>query len=224
MSGILDKILSGALLNSDYELEKWFKPKTDETGANDQRLSAVSKELTEAYSAIKIRGSNSPVSPNSWLRNLTYRFISHYLNWDALDVLERRANLRRKVARGRIGDPNPFQIGLSAIFAAEPELLSASSKERMGKEMWFAYRHFIQPKDLRKFLSEISLASIPHFLKQQYVFPRMRRTVIKNLATRQCHPVLLASYQPEILEKADAKFAKTNADAVKKISTVVERG
>ena len=44
-------------------------------------------------------------------------------------------------------------------------------------------------------------------IKQQYVVPALREFVLENLAMRQCHPILRASYQPDLLIEADRMFA-----------------
>lgn len=92
--------------------------------------------------------------PNFWLRPVSYHLISQFLNSDQVEVFVRRAINFGRYSRGEHSGLNHFQLGLMAIFAHDRDVLRERDRERFGRQMAYAYSHFVPTPFLNGFLYE----------------------------------------------------------------------
>lgn len=87
-----------------------------------------------------------------WLKVTCYSLVSEMLRLDQADVFDSRIKQHGRYPRGPRGAPNPFQTGLMALFANDPSALDARDRERIGKLLWYAFRHYVPVEFLIGFL------------------------------------------------------------------------
>lgn len=90
----------------------------------------------------------------AWLAVTAYEVIGEMVRNELDDVFERRIAEHGRRRRGRTGNPNRFQVGLLAIFADGLDAVNARDRERIGKKLWRAYRHYVPPQFLTGFLMQ----------------------------------------------------------------------
>lgn len=89
-----------------------------------------------------------------WLEVTCYALLVQMLNLDLAGLFDERIRQHGRYSKGSRGNPNCFQTGLMALFADDAECLGARDRERMGKRMWRAYRHYVPPVFLLGFLEQ----------------------------------------------------------------------
>jgi hypothetical protein len=90
----------------------------------------------------------------SWLAVTAYEVIGELVRNEQDDMFEMRIAENGRHRRGRIGSPNRFQVGLMALFADDPDAVNARDRERIGKKLWRAYRHYVPPQFLIGFIMQ----------------------------------------------------------------------
>lgn len=90
-----------------------------------------------------------------WLKVTSYVVLTEMLRLELDDVFETRIKKHRRYPRGQRGHPNRFQLGLMALFAEQPNILNPRDRERLGKQLWQAHRHYVPPAFLLGFLSQL---------------------------------------------------------------------
>lgn len=96
-----------------------------------------------------------------WLRVECYNFLRPVIfqpDWHSL-FAERIALYGHDILPRR-GARNPFQLGLIAIFAHRLHLLTHQERELLGKQLWYACRHFIPPHLLVPFITSVGTSKI----------------------------------------------------------------
>lgn len=113
-----------------------------------------------------------------WLKPVCYHAIICCLHNDAFDALERRIEKHQRFVRGADKDRSVFSTGLMGIFAHEESLpieqtrrldtekpegqkvsartkrkmiIDEKSRHRMAEEMWWGFRHYVEPAELVQF-------------------------------------------------------------------------
>lgn len=106
----------------------------------------------------------------AWLAVTAYEVIAEMLNNELDDVFEICIEENGRHRRGRIGSPNRFQVGLMALFADEPNAVNTRDRERIGKKLWRAYRHYVPPELLTGFLMQPKGELLPgHDLSRDFM-------------------------------------------------------
>lgn len=106
----------------------------------------------------------------SWLAGTAYEVIGEMVQNEVDDVFEMRIAENGRHRRGRIGSPNRFQVGLMALFADDPNAVNARDRERIGKKLWRAYRHYVPPELLIGFLMQPKGELLPgHDLSRDFL-------------------------------------------------------
>lgn len=77
-----------------------------------------------------------------------------WLSEEGEGLLKERIDVYRASRRGRRGNPNPFQLGLAAIFAHVPRAIDAREREVDGLKLWYAAKHLILPGMLEPFIGQ----------------------------------------------------------------------
>lgn len=93
-----------------------------------------------------------------WLKRSCYALIAEILDIDREDLFDSRNRRHGRYARGKKGTPNAFQSGLMAIFADDRRALNSRDRERFGKQLRLAYRHYVPPEFLIGFLYQHELS------------------------------------------------------------------
>ena len=92
-----------------------------------------------------------------WLTQASYEALSSLID-DDLEGLRQLFADRIKESHGERAPRdslNMFQVGLMAIFAHNPAALHRRTRERIGKELWHAFRHYVPPAFLLGFLTQV---------------------------------------------------------------------
>jgi hypothetical protein len=89
-----------------------------------------------------------------WLKVTAYIILKEMIFLELDDVFEQRIRQYRRYPRGERGRPNRFQMGLLALFAEDAKALSSSDRQRIGKLLDVAYRHYVRPEFLIGFLAQ----------------------------------------------------------------------
>lgn len=82
---------------------------------------------------------------------------------DLTNIFEERIKDCKRNPRRKREGLNPFQHGLMALFAdaretknvPNPKAISPRDRERIGKELWYAYRHYVPQEFLAGFLKQV---------------------------------------------------------------------
>lgn len=119
--------------------------------AESTRLFDQAVRVIQGEWRLRIGPSNRDLG---WLKRACYTLIAEILALDQADVFEDRIRAHGRYARGARGRPNIFQTGLMAIFADDRLALNARDRERFGKQLWTAYRHYVPAEFLIGFLSQ----------------------------------------------------------------------
>lgn len=77
-----------------------------------------------------------------------------WLSEEGEGLLQERIDVYRTSRRGRRGSPNPFQLGLAAIFAHVPGAIDAREREIDGLKLWYAAKHLILPGMMEPFIGQ----------------------------------------------------------------------
>jgi hypothetical protein len=105
----------------------------------------------------RTRGIDAPSGDESqhvWLRRVAYDLITRLIRQGDTELIFDRIHRHRTSIKGRPGAPNIFQSGLKAFFAHRPKNLAARDQERFGKQLMFAFIHFVPPPFLEGFLHQ----------------------------------------------------------------------
>ncbi len=162
-------------------------------------------------------------SANDWVKRICYRMIELHIHEERFHELEDRISRYERRRRGIKGDPNPFQTGLLAIFAHNPkiqrpskkapgeidlvELMGTHDRERFGKQLFYAYRHFIPADRLARFIA-FSYTHRKHSeLPNDFIDPLFNAHVAHHLADAEVDLEDRRDY-PDAIEKAAAELNK----------------
>ena len=146
----------GVFLNGSesHQFERPWSYDTDWPRKFERISSVVALEYEEKKN--KNRVGKRRDGENAWLMRVAYDLLLPMLEDGQLDLLilhcERHG---RYAARGRPEDLNPFQIGLMAIFARWPKSISPQTRERLGKRLWHAARHYVPLEFLTGFIKQL---------------------------------------------------------------------
>lgn len=195
----------------------------DEAGL-DQACKTIAESFEDGFSpGAKQTKRFEQESANDWVKRICYRMIELHIREDRLDELTDRIDRHERGRRGVKGDPNPFQTGLLAIFAHSRkiqrpskkapgetelvELIGTHDRQRFGKQLFYAYRHFIPADRLARFIA-FSYTHRKHSkLPNNFIDPLFNAHVAHHLADAEVDIEDRGPYPGEI-EKAAAKLQK----------------
>lgn len=120
----------------------------------------VQKEWSVRASAASPKPSLAPIP---WLSTTAYVVVGAMLDQGLEELLKKRIGDRIHHLPGPRTDLNPFQLGLMALFvdyseakkAGTPQAKRPQTRERIGKELWYAYRHYVPAEFLLGFLHQV---------------------------------------------------------------------
>ncbi len=93
--------------------------------------------------SLRHKGTGGIEDLNKWLKKVSYVIISHYIEIEASYVFSQRISKYRSAIRGSKGNPNIFQTGIFSILCAGDNYLDAKKRYLFGRQLWYAYRHYI---------------------------------------------------------------------------------
>lgn len=123
------------------------------------------------------KGGMKPNEPNTksetapaalkWLKPVCYNAILSCVHFEVFDELEQRIAVHDRLKRGPKAHQDIFSVGLMGLFAHTPTfpsgerqgtaesstspLLDDKERSRMAKDMWWAFRHYVEPAELLQF-------------------------------------------------------------------------
>lgn len=142
-------------------LELELEPKTSDSREADRLFDKVSMAIQKHWNEYGPAHQSTPPGQRKkkrdlrWLKVTSYTVLAEILCLELEEVFEHRIKKHRRYPRGQRGDPNPFQLGLMALFAEQPDILNSRDRERLGKQLWQAHRHYVPPTFLLGFLSQL---------------------------------------------------------------------
>ena len=141
-----------------YALEDWAEIQPESA------VESLSRAITDEYRVRKALPRDHPqyVSPLKWLKPVCYNAILTCLHYELFEALAARNEKHRRLRSGPLTDRSIFMTGLVGIFAHDvpkilPEnkysscLTTVEQRNRMAREMLWAYTHYIAPSELLEF-------------------------------------------------------------------------
>lgn len=148
------------LPTDDGGVREFQRPEFDD--ADWKRLfatiaSAIAFEYREKEKKnLQRRKSERRAGANAWLIRVAYDLLLPMLEDGQLELLVAHCERHgRYAARGVPEGLNPFQIGLMAIFARTPQGISPQTRERLGKRLWHAARHYVPLEFVAGFIKQL---------------------------------------------------------------------
>lgn len=174
--------------------------------AKRSRLRAAMREredkLAKAENRLASKRLSMPVALK-WTKPACYHAILACLHWEVFDCLEARAEGHGRLQRGPRVERSFFMTGLVGIFAhvlpkasrgnrqardKGTRAVFADEKERarMAKDMWWAFRHYVEPAELVAFWRQYRRQLDRLTPYTDALLPQMTDQVIERRALFQC--------------------------------------
>ena len=96
------------------------------------------------------------------------------------ELFERRIFHHGGYLQGQHDRLNPFQHGLIALFAHHQAAMPRQTRERIGKELWCAYRHYVPPAFLLGFLGQVRPTGLPRRSIDEVIDPAFEQWIIEQ--------------------------------------------
>lgn len=198
----------------------WYE---DDHAGLDKACKAIAESFVDGHlPGARLTGRFEQETANDWVKRICYRMIELHLQEERFYELNDRIAKNERQLRGITGDPNPFQTGLLAIFAHNPkiqrpskkvpqenkwvEVMGARDRERFGKQLFYAYRHFIPADRLSRFIA-FSYSHREHTkLPFDFIDPLFNAHVAHHLANAEVDIEYRGPY-PRAIKKAAAKLS-----------------
>lgn len=184
----------------------------EDSGDFDRICRLLEREFSNLKSSITVGIGGYQGRPNVWLRRMAYMLVSRMIIDDDCDYFDDRINNNERRNRGQKGQPNVFQTALMAIFAHAPTTLGARDRERFGKQLMFAYHHYVPAEFLEGFLNQTAAA---YAETPTIVVSAMRWWVIEKIAVDDEPSEYRGDYDVEIMDDATKLRKKLDARKVK---------
>lgn len=97
---------------------------------------------------------------NSWVKQICYEVILVMLYEDQVGLFNRRIRKYSRHAASEKNKINIFQTGIIAIFAHDKKIMGPRDRERFGKELMYAFRHYIPVEFLDGFIRQCSSSNL----------------------------------------------------------------
>ncbi|QYE35246.1 hypothetical protein KZX46_04390 [Polymorphobacter sp. PAMC 29334] len=121
-------------------------------------------------------------APNAWLERTCYALVMGYIKSEAEDAFEARIEQYQRKLRGPRSSGTIFQTALMAITAHQGDAISAGLRERVGKRLWHAYRHYVPPVFLNGFFKQIGSKDLPRRATDEEIEPGFDEWIAEQLA------------------------------------------
>jgi hypothetical protein len=149
---------------ADAELQVFFDRRLwDYVDSDDpSEFDRASDMVCRKWEARKRSAGEDRGSRVAWLEGVSYRLLKAIIESDTDNVeqFEQRSSRYGRDRAGKGASTNLFQRGLMALFAHDPNAITPRDRERIGKRLWHAYRHFVPPEFLAGFLCQIRSAGL----------------------------------------------------------------
>ena len=98
---------------------------------------------------------------NDWLTRVAYDLLLPALEDDQREHFEEWNKRHSRYLRHDVQHQlNPFQVGLMALFAPDPQVLSRRTRHRIGKRLWHAARHYVPPPLVPGFIKQLESSGL----------------------------------------------------------------
>jgi len=206
--------LSGGRIVTTDEL--WFlNDDSEERGMLDGICMQISRDydLRRARPTHPLRAPNA--KPNSWLKPVCYELVVEFCREDRFDLLEDRIERCGRYSRGRRGDINVFQTGIMAIFAHAPKALGPRDRERFGKQLWHAFRHYVPSPFINGFIAQYE-KSTSHGRIGRDLDSAFRDWIVSERLNDPC-PDFRGGYPKGINDEVRAKHLNTDSSTRRRL-------
>lgn len=216
--------LSFERLDSGHTIES-LEPAWDGEANECPNLEMLISKICDEHAVRKARSRSTaighgkdearlPVSLNLWLKPICYNIILSYENADMHGVLDRRIGNHGRHSRGTPKNLSIFQIGLMALFAHREarSILDVRERDRMSRQMWYAFRHYIPPALINGFNCQFPENSRASKSEQPELEPSMISWVVEQRSIWFDMPgeleELRGKYPDEIIKKFEYILSK----------------
>ncbi len=161
---------------------------------DDEAQSAVDRMADAVIDEFRIRKALSrfdprDVAPLKWLRPVCYHAILHCLHADLFEFLEVRLEHHGRLVRGPKCERSVFMVGIVGIFAEDKPRIGSDGKlvkpltdekdrMRLADQMWWAFRHYAQPKEILQFNRRFSLHRQASKPPKDFLFRELYQQII----------------------------------------------
>jgi hypothetical protein len=183
-------------------------------------IDAIARFLQEEW-RVRRHPSTPKTTPGPipWLGKTVYTVLRPMLEAGVKELFNERINEHSRHQHGQRSGLNPFQFGLLALFADAPKAMSAAFRERMAKELWYAYRHYVPPEFLLGFLSQVRSPGLARRSADGEIEPGFEQWIIRAhsavINDEEANDDARGTY-PKPIEKAAKRLAKTLAKKAEK--------
>tara|TARA_R100001224_G_scaffold113838_2_gene101192 strand:+ start:8574 stop:9332 length:759 start_codon:yes stop_codon:yes gene_type:complete len=169
-----------------------------------------------------------------WLRHTLYSSLIDAIGSDFELHCEKRIEQYRAGKRGTQGQNTYFHRALLAIFAHANELttddklqrkawLPDKNRRRNACYMWLAYRHFVAPDDLPKFVRQYPLNDVESLVAKRHFEKKLLGQVIDGLEGMSSQIEVCGEYPSFVYGAAEAREAREKRIKSVKSRTTMER-
>lgn len=143
----------------------------------------VSRAICRKWEGMKAGCSLERGRHVAWLEGVSYRLFKDMIerDFDIVAIFERRCSDHGRAPTAKSAHTNLFQKGLSALFAHDWNAITPRDRERIGKRLWHAFRHFVPPEFLAGFLAQIPSEGLLKRAAANEIEPGFESWVIEKL-------------------------------------------
>lgn len=129
-----------------------------------RKIDWMCREIVDEYVAriSEYKRTEGIISPKSWLKIVSYEAILFCLHRELFDYLVLRIQKYNRFSRGPVGYGSLFRVGIMGLFAHDapksgrsrdrsPPLIDEGDRSRLAADMWWAFRHYIDPSEILTF-------------------------------------------------------------------------
>lgn len=166
---------------SSVELpDEWTEP-AEVSRLLDQAAVIICEEW---QSRRRSRASASRAASDPSLEKTCYDVLTGFLKAQQSDAFEDRIRRYKRYSRGIRGNTNIFQIGMMAIAAHDRDVISPRDRERVGKRLWHAYRHYVPPAFLTGFFKQLDSHNLLGRAAENQIEPGFDEWIAQQLSGR----------------------------------------
>lgn len=177
----------------------------------DKACRLIATEFEQAkYANGKVRRDGKLISRHVWLGKTCYPIIQYLIGEEVEDLLFGRIDKYSRQVRGSKGTDNIFQTALMAISAHDPMSIRHQDRERHGKNLMIAHRHFVPVEFLEGFLSKCSVQYFDDPTNAKSIDSNFENWIIEHSIDQVSLRAFRDKYPRRIQTIINAKIAEQN--------------
>ena len=159
------------------------------------------------------RGERRKAEALDWLTGVAYDVLKHVLDEDLEELIKERIKIHKRHRRGRVSPANPFQTGLMALFAHDKVLdeyaCRPQDRERVGKRLWHAYRHFVPQPFVLGFIRQLDGDALLERAARNEIEPGFHDWIVERLVRGDVYgDSVRGAYPREIEDKVRLRASR----------------